>query len=258
MLVGADLSTIICPSEAVIPIKSYSPDVIVSACMHDPQAFANILSRQHVIVIGPGLGRCEASVNMVISCLDVLKQLDDMPLVMDADALWCISQSEIIRHKLITLTSCHRHIFLTPNIPELLRLQTVCKCTSGAQVATHLGVTMIEKGETDVITSAFEDSCVSVNNIGSKKRVGGLGDILSGVVATFIAWYIVLPSSTFHSGASKTNHVATYAAAAACFVTREAARLAYEENGRGLVASQVPAFLSRALQHALDITEENN
>lgn len=59
---GADLSYVYCAEEAAIPIKSYSPELMVtpfySATSHmDREIVPSAFSRMNTLVIGPGLGR---------------------------------------------------------------------------------------------------------------------------------------------------------------------------------------------------------
>ena len=59
---GADLSFVFCFKEASIPIKSYSPDIIVIPLLpingkKDKNLFSHWISIMHSITIGSGLGR---------------------------------------------------------------------------------------------------------------------------------------------------------------------------------------------------------
>lgn len=73
LLFGADLSFVLCAEEAAIPIKSYSPDIMVTPYYHsnlsnvvgengsgfsfDMDIAVSMLPRIHCLIIGPGLGR---------------------------------------------------------------------------------------------------------------------------------------------------------------------------------------------------------
>jgi ATP-dependent NAD(P)H-hydrate dehydratase len=48
------------------------------------------------------------------------------------------------------------------------------------------GVTILQKGSTDIISN--DHATEEVDEPGGLKRVGGQGDILSGLVAAFLAW----------------------------------------------------------------------
>lgn len=66
---GADLVHVFCCKSAASTIKSYSPELIVHPLLDDINGFSKIvpwLDRLHAIVIGPGLGRDEGSINIRI------------------------------------------------------------------------------------------------------------------------------------------------------------------------------------------------
>jgi ATP-dependent NAD(P)H-hydrate dehydratase len=82
-----------------------------------------LLSRLHVLVIGPGLGREEYMQTFARLALDIAKE-QRMYLVLDADGIYMAGrQLDLIRG--------YRRIVLTPNVVEFERLseQAVrCSC----------------------------------------------------------------------------------------------------------------------------------
>jgi ATP-dependent NAD(P)H-hydrate dehydratase len=146
-----------------------------------------MLSRIHVLVIGPGLGRDKL---MQDTCALVIKaaRKQDIPFVLDADGLFLAqSQPELVQG--------YKECILTPNVVEFGRL---CK-TKGIEVkdlgqedgAKRLaeafgGVTVVQKGPKDYISNG-ENSFVS-DLEGGLKRSGGQGDTLTGSLATFLGW----------------------------------------------------------------------
>ena len=178
----------------------------------------------HGVVIGPGLGR-EREAGRVLE-----KVLANCvcPVVIDADALWFVANSETVR-------GCIRArkgvTFLTPNVVEARRIETV---VGKGGVPGDMGdVVVIRKGFEDVVTRVErgEEMCVCVGNEGSGKRVGGQGDLLAGCVALFAMWC----------------REAVVAAVGACYVTREAGRRAFEKKGRGMLASDVLECIAGAV-----------
>jgi len=89
---GADLATVLCSKEASIPIKSYSPELMVTP-LYDDNIFKNEnhrdameevtkiieerLQRAHVLVIGPGLGR--GPISFIFSNAILLAIKNDIP-----------------------------------------------------------------------------------------------------------------------------------------------------------------------------------
>jgi ATP-dependent NAD(P)H-hydrate dehydratase len=133
---GADLSFVFCAAEATTPIKSYSPEIMVTPFYDNskllevrhsqPSLFdktvdscaAKVIDafpRIHTLVIGPGLGRSE-NVSPIVEKVIQSAIAHDIPMVIDADGLWVVTNNlELIRG----YTNC----VLTPNAPEFDRLR---------------------------------------------------------------------------------------------------------------------------------------
>jgi ATP-dependent NAD(P)H-hydrate dehydratase len=114
---GADLVHVFCCKEASIPIKTFSPDLIVHPVLDNDGALHLIqpwLERLHVLVIGPGLGRDEKVFQTVEKLIEACRALSK-PLVIDADGLFLVGQNiELIRN--------YPCLVLTPNSMEFTRL----------------------------------------------------------------------------------------------------------------------------------------
>ena len=97
---GADLSHVFCTKGAAIPIKSFSPELIVHPYISttddefDKEKYENIankeaekikdwFSRLSVLVIGPGLGRDELVFKTVTKVIQFARQ-ESLPIVIDA------------------------------------------------------------------------------------------------------------------------------------------------------------------------------
>lgn len=113
---------IFCDQSAAIPIKSYSPDLIVHATLDSTETTGNYKSffqahdKLNSIVVGPGLSPDEKLLNQAGFMVKyVLK--DDSPLenaIFDADSFRFLFE---IKQKLKK-----KRCILTPNIRELARL----------------------------------------------------------------------------------------------------------------------------------------
>lgn len=152
---------------------------------------ADMLSRLHVLVIGPGLGRdplMQATVARVVRAA----RSRNIPLVMDADALQIVQSDP-------SLVKGYKNVVLTPNVVEFSRL---CKAigideekvteeggeTGKVEALARAleGVTIIQKGPKDYISNGIVTLTVDLE--GGKKRSGGQGDTLTGSIATFLGW----------------------------------------------------------------------
>eukprot|EP01083_Nonionella_stella_P297766 1010955_1 len=124
---GADLVHIICDKQASTAIKSYCPELMVApyldctsqTIMNDLDMFMKqSLPRMHSIIAGPGLGRNE---NIMQSTSSIITQSlkHKIPMVLDGDALWLLSQ---VKYRDVLKANIHSNVILTPNAMEFRRL----------------------------------------------------------------------------------------------------------------------------------------
>jgi ATP-dependent NAD(P)H-hydrate dehydratase len=168
-----------------------------------------LLSRLHVLIVGPGLGR-EPYMQSFAKMAIMMARERGMFLVLDADALFLLGHD-------LSLVKGYRRAVLTPNVVEFKRLseQVGVDPSSPTDERASLvsrklgGVTVLEKGakdtvavdttgdEADLAASHLEGQnadeqktkeVIQVDVPGGFKRCGGQGDVLSGCVGTFMAW----------------------------------------------------------------------
>jgi len=116
---GVDLVHVFCTKNASIPIKIFSPDLIVHPIL-DSKSFSDDmdkwLPRLHALVIGPGLGRDKTVLSNVEQLIGTLRKQDkSIPLVIDADGLYLITEKP-------DLINSYENCILTPNAAEFERL----------------------------------------------------------------------------------------------------------------------------------------
>jgi ATP-dependent NAD(P)H-hydrate dehydratase len=204
-----------------------------------------MLSRVHVLVIGPGLGRDFA---MQETCAQVIAEArkKNIPFVLDADGL-------LLAQERPELVKGYEECILTPNVVEFGRL---CKARGikiggesqpgeddlasqcAALARAYDGVTIIAKGKADYVSNG-KITLVSEEE-GGKKRSGGQGDTLTGTLATMLAWRkAYLDKLWEHDGDMSASELLALAAFGGSAVTRECSRLAYKEKGRSMQASDL-------------------
>ncbi|KAF9337793.1 hypothetical protein BGZ91_009244 [Linnemannia elongata] len=258
---GADLCHVICDEDAATAIKSYSPDLIVHPHIkiratnaaqdkkaandiwaHTFDEINSLLKRIHVLVVGPGLSREKGMLQTAKHAIEVARE-QDMPIVIDADALFLIqSDPEVIKG--------YKKAVLTPNLVEFGRLCNVMNVDTEDEEAEQPavqrlsqalgGVIVIQKGKADVISDGQKVQVV--DNEGGLKRSGGQGDILTGLVATSLAWGLAYEKDVWqHTHPVKQEDVAMTACFGACVINRECSRLAFEKHKRALQSSDVLA-----------------
>lgn len=239
-----------------------SPDLIVLPLLPLPdyeakqrlQHFSKIVSSA---VIGPGLGRDLSIIKEMPLILDCLA---NKSIICDADFFWFLAQDpDRIRKSL----KAAKRVVLTPNVAEFGRL---VKLATGKELDSDgfgkfldgLGksrrefetvnifdkipevkktweffdnpkTVLLIKHRFDLIVT--KDSALVVTTTGSRKRCGGMGDILTGILAQLV--------QLADQGESDTVE----ALALGCYLLKKSAAEASRERPISLIASDVLAEL---------------
>ncbi|TDL26574.1 Ribokinase-like protein [Rickenella mellea] len=254
---GADLAHVICSPTAAGAIKSYAPDLIVHPILRSDMSedalkpeLDSLLSRLHVLVVGPGLGREVYMQNFARLAVSLARKRS-MYLVLDADALWMVGQD-------LNLIKGYHKVVLTPNVMEFKRLsdqvhidpKTPPKEQASLMSKAFGGATVLQKGPTDIISVNTSTSdvkteieTVEVDIEGGLKRCGGQGDILSGAVGTFLAWGKCYEDGAFGDGSLPSARIPILSAIGGSTLTRTVSRIAFAQNGRSVItADMIPSI----------------
>ena len=217
---GGDLAHIFCTKSAGIPIKSYSPEIIVhptlASSWEEPisdfssysQSISELTTKWypalHSLIIGPGLGRDPFLVDYLVPMLVSTAMAQgsfyiEKLLVIDADGI-----NLLTKHK--SLVNNYKNAVITPNTIEFNRLWETYMNTQtpeiftdeswiswrnvedpgikpAADLARQMGVCLFVKGKVDVISDGNRIVCVG--QPGSHKRCGGQGDVLVALLLHF-------------------------------------------------------------------------
>ena len=187
---GADLAIVAAPRSVADAIRSFSPNLIVRTLSSDRLVPADVpflvklADYATSIAIGPGLGTDEETFEAVRSFLEAVKGL--RPLVIDADAIKALASRPVD-------LSGSRAV-VTPHAGELRLLSgrevpppedIKARMDFVGEVARELGITILLKAHFDIISDGEK---VKVNLTGNPgMTVGGTGDVLTGIVATFLS-----------------------------------------------------------------------
>jgi hydroxyethylthiazole kinase-like uncharacterized protein yjeF len=192
------------------------------------EAILEAAEKARAVAIGPGLGRTDGTAELVRVLLDRL----ELPIVLDADGLWALAG----HHDWVF--SRDAPTVLTPHAGELGRLldrdsrwvsDHRLEAVSGG--ADDVGATMLLKGADTLVASPGRG--VLVCDLGNPGlATAGTGDVLTGVVAAFLA-------------KGMDGRTAASAAAAAGGVAAEIA--AERQGAQGLIARDVVEGLSPAV-----------
>lgn len=227
LVTGADLATVLCPSEVTEVIQGYSPELIVRSLPGDRfvpdhiDAVLESVKEMDCLVIGPGLGDQPATLTAVRELLESIS----LPCVVDADAL-----------KAVPDVDASTNLICTPHQGELEEMGGPREAdwrerkSAVETFARELEVTFLVKGRYDIITDGSESRVNRTGNPGM--TVGGTGDVLAGCTASCFAM----------------SHLrSVQAASLGAFITGRAGDFANERQGFGLgpsdVIEEIPAVI---------------
>jgi ADP-dependent NAD(P)H-hydrate dehydratase / NAD(P)H-hydrate epimerase len=141
-------------------------------------AILEAAEKADAVAIGPGLGRSDGTVELVRILLERL----ELPVVLDADALW---ELEPFARAAPTI--------LTPHSGELARLLgtdsreiDAHRLDSVRRAASRFGAVVLLKGPDSLIASPREGVLVATYGTPALATAGS-GDVLTGVVTSFLA-----------------------------------------------------------------------
>jgi len=222
---GADLAYVACPETIAETVQGYAEDLIVEPYAGDrlrPRHVENLLADadgRDVVVLGPGLGDDEDTLDAVRAFLADY----DGTAVVDADALQVVPDVDT-----------DAALVCTPHQGELAamggprREDWTARATLVSEFAADLDVTLLVKGAYDVVS---DGETTRVNRTGNPgMTVGGTGDVLAGI-----------------TGALASTQDPVEAASIAAYANGRAGDAVVEENGYGLLASDLLAEIPRAL-----------
>jgi len=192
--VGAGLATVATPLSVLSTVAGFAPEIMTEA-LADTDAgtigmrsfefglMDSLTEGKRAIAIGPGLGRHLETQELVRTCVERYRG----PLILDADALNAFQGSTE------RLTGYGRSVILTPHPGEMARLlnstaEEVQKDRLGLarSFASEHHVIVVLKGHRTL--TVHPDGTAWVNPTGNAgMATGGTGDILTGIVAGFVA-----------------------------------------------------------------------
>jgi NAD(P)H-hydrate epimerase len=234
---GAERATVIAPRPAADRVQGFSPDLVVRGTgeehfrRRDVPSIRELLRQTppKALVIGMGAGSDPETVGALGEVLEWA--MGRFPLVVDADALLALD--------LKTRSAEDRsaaELVATPNDGEYSRLfvggptpGVEDRAAQARSIAKTNHLTLLVKGDVDLITDG--DELYRNRHHHPAMTVGGLGDVLAGVVGALLAQGVP----------------PVHAARLGSYWAGEAGTRVAEVNGFGLVASDVIAQLAPTL-----------
>jgi len=193
---GAGLVTVAVPRSVLSTVAAFAPELMteplaethqgsISLDVLDGDKFQHIAAGKTVVALGPGLSRHPESAQFARALL----KRSETPIVVDADGL------NAFENKASELTGSGRTLVITPHPGEMARLTG--RLVTDIQ-ADRIGVARAFAAEHDCIVVlkgfrtvvALPSGAAFVNPTGNAgMATGGTGDILTGLVAGFLAQF---------------------------------------------------------------------
>jgi NAD(P)H-hydrate epimerase len=240
---GIDLVFIVTPKKVARAITSYSPLMIkpVKLAKNLAKLSPNLIVKESndeeiiapedikiveklekkvdALLIGPGLGtdaKTQKAVELIIGFFIKNKK----PVVIDADAIQVVGKKlDIIKNS---------KTVVTPHIREFKELTGVTlsddiknKTENVKKWAKKLGITILLKGPTDVISNGEDVKLNDVHN--QAMTVGGTGDVLAGIVGALLSKKVE-PFNAARMG---------------IFINGAAGNLAFEKKSYGVLSTDI-------------------
>ena len=208
---GVDMVHIVAPKRAADIIASFSPNLAtyplegdyleeehLSTLISMTESAKAVAQGKTAVVIGGGMGRTKETQRIVCEYLSKIS----VPAVVDADAIRAVAgKPEIISKKPFLITPhAHEFFLLTNKEVKDLPVEDIRKIVE--EEARKLGVTILLKGRTDIISNGQE---TVLNETGNPYlTVGGTGDTLAGIAGSILAQgfepFIAAQAATFING----------------------------------------------------------
>lgn len=175
---GAGLTTACIPEKGMPALNAYAPEVMT---LPRSELAAEVNSGKfNSIAIGPGLGTNPNATKLVKQALDF-----NIPMLIDADALNILAANPALLHKL------PKQAILCPHMKEFDRLFGISgtwwdRVALAQRKAKELNLIILLKNQYTFI--ALPEGDILINPTGNPAMaVGGMGDVLSGMIAAFLA-----------------------------------------------------------------------
>ncbi len=225
---GAGLVTVHGPRNSAGIVQTALPEAMYEPDRNDHIISDMTLHHTHqAIAVGPGIGTRDQTIN----ALEALLSKGASPLVLDADALNCISLRQSLLNMLPPKT------IITPHIGEFDRLfgehnNSEARLKTAIEMAKRYNIVIVLKGHYTAVIRPHNGR-VYFNPTGNPgMATAGAGDVLTGTIASFLAQ----------------GYSPEQAALIGVFVHGLAGDIAAEEKGVfGILASDIADNLGKAI-----------
>ena len=186
---GAGLVTLVTRSEHRTAALVRCPELMVIGTEDETTDFEGSLEKASAIVVGPGLGTAEWGNSILLAVLES-HQISRRPVLFDADAITLLSDRQHLLENMET-----SYFVYTPHPGEAAKLLGISKehvqlnrFRAVRELANVWGGVCLLKGNGSLTCSAEAPDNVYLCTEGNAGMAsGGMGDVLSGIIASLIA-----------------------------------------------------------------------
>ncbi|MCM1369062.1 MAG: NAD(P)H-hydrate dehydratase [Candidatus Amulumruptor caecigallinarius] len=231
MKCGAGLATVHSARNGLTIVQTAAPEIMYEPDRNEHYITDMTVHHNHqAIAVGPGIGTQEPTIN----ALQALLQHTTIPIVLDADALNCISRRPALLALLPPKT------IITPHIGEFDRLfgehdSSEKRLRTAIEMSRQYNIIIVLKGHYSAVVRPT--GRVYFNSTGNAgMATAGAGDVLTGVITAFLAQ----------------GYDPEYAATLGVYIHGLAGDLAAEDLGEfGLTAPDIANYIGRAIRETL-------
>jgi NAD(P)H-hydrate epimerase len=185
---GVDLAYVAAPEKTAHDIASITPDLITIKLEGTHLNTGNVptlkmyIEAANAVAVGPGLGMHPETKEAVKAIIETVESAAK-PLLLDADGLKAFAEfKRKLNVPLVLTPHAGEYAILTgKKLPESLKE----KVSEVQKTAEEIGAVILLKGPVDIVSDGKRFKLNFTHNPGM--TVGGTGDVLSGIVAAFLA-----------------------------------------------------------------------
>lgn len=185
---GLGMIKVISDKGNFVPLMNVVPEALFTS-ETNPSSIEDSMNWASAVLIGPGIGTGDKAADMLGQ---VLTCYNDLPVVIDADAINLISQRDGLRNRLYEKARSEP-VIITPHLMEMSRLihkniSEIKEDMSGiaSEVARTYNIVVALKDARTVIASP--EGQLLVNTTGNNgMSTAGSGDVLAGIIASLLA-----------------------------------------------------------------------
>jgi hydroxyethylthiazole kinase-like uncharacterized protein yjeF len=183
--VGIGMNYAVCSDKSDFSGRSLLKELILKRTSQEniSEILKPVIKKSDVAVIGPGLGREKFSYEIFTNTMGLLDENDVKYCIVDADALFFITDNKNLPEKCILILTPHMseasHLLDQP-LDEIKRNRLI----AAKKISEKYNAITVLKGPASITT--WKESVI-INNSGNPLlATAGSGDVLSGFIASFL------------------------------------------------------------------------